>query len=34
MLGQFEDAVRSFVKLQSIYPDLTQKWIDASLDNL
>ena len=34
MLGHFEDAVRSFVKLQSIYPDLTQKWIDASLDNL
>ena len=34
MLGQFEDAVRTFVKLQSVYPDLSQKWIDASLDNL
>lgn len=34
LLGDYEEAVRSFIKLQYVYPTLTKKWIDASLDNI
>ena len=30
----YEDAVRSFVKIQSVYPTLASKWLEASLDRL
>ena len=30
----YEDAVRSFVKVQGIYPTLSQKWLEASLDRI
>lgn len=34
MLGQYEEAVRQFIRLQQIYPSLSKKWINSSLDNL
>ena len=30
--GYFREAIMSFLKIQDIYPDLCQKWIDSSLD--
>ena len=30
----YEDAVRSFVKIQSVYPTLASKWLEASLDRI
>ena len=30
----YEDAVRSFVKVQGVYPTLSQKWLEASLDRI
>lgn len=30
----YEDAVRSFVRIQSVYPTLASKWLEASLDRL
>ncbi len=30
----YEDAVRSFVKIQHAYPTLSQKWLEASLDRI
>lgn len=30
----YEDAVRSFVKIQGLYPTLSQKWLEASLDRI
>ncbi len=30
----YEDAVRSFVKIQGNYPTLSQKWLEASLDRI
>lgn len=30
----FEEAVRSFVKVQQAYPTLSKKWIEASLDKI
>lgn len=34
MLGKYDDAVHTFVKLQGQYPELTKKWIDYSLDKM
>ena len=30
----YEDAVRSFVKIQGIYPTLASRWLEASLDRI
>lgn len=30
----FESSVRSFVRVQSVYPDLAAKWISSALDNI
>jgi TolA-binding protein len=30
----YEDAVRSFVKVQAAYPTLAKKWLEASLDRI
>lgn len=30
--GKYEEAVRSFVKVQAAYPTLAKKWLDSSLD--
>ena len=30
----YEEAVRSFVKIQGVYPTLSQKWLEASLDRI
>ena len=30
----YEDSVRSFVKIQQVFPNLSNKWIEASLDKL
>lgn len=32
--GNYEEAVRSFVKVQAVYPTLAKKWLDSSLDRL
>lgn len=32
--GNYEEAVRSFVKVQAAYPTLAKKWLDSSLDRL
>ena len=34
MLGNFEDSVKTFVKVQTKYPSLTKKWIDAALEKI
>jgi len=34
MLGHFEDSVKTFVKVQTKYPSLTKKWIDAALEKI
>lgn len=30
--GNFKDAIMSFLKVQDVFPELSQKWIDSSLD--
>ena len=32
--GEYEEAVRSFVKTQQAFPNLAQKWLEASLDRI
>lgn len=34
MLGRYEKAIKTFVKIESVYPELTKQWIDNSLDQL
>ena len=34
MLGRYEKAIKTFVKVESIYPELSKQWIDNSLDQL
>ena len=33
-LGHYENAVKTFVKVESVYPVLVKKWLDSSLDRL
>ena len=32
--SNYEEAVKSFVKVQGVYPTLSQKWLEASLDRI
>ena len=32
--GQYEEAVRSFIKVQHAFPTISKKWIEASLDRI
>ena len=32
--GNYEDAVRNFVRIQQEYPTLSKKWLEASLDRI
>lgn len=32
--GDYESAVKTFVKVQQVYPNLSKKWLDASLDKI
>lgn len=32
--GNYEQAVKSFVKVQQDFPDLTKKWVDSALDRI
>lgn len=34
MLGRYEKAIKTFVRIESIYPELAKQWIDNSLDQL
>lgn len=34
LIGEYEKAVKSFVKVQDIYPTLARKWINSSLDRI
>lgn len=34
LTGEYEKAVKSFVKVQDIYPSLARKWINSSLDRI
>lgn len=34
LLGNYNEAVKSFVKVQEYFPDLTQKWVDSALDRI
>lgn len=34
LTGEYEKAVKSFVKVQDIYPTLARKWINSSLDRI
>ena len=34
MLGSYEKAIKTFVKVENVYPELTKQWIDNSLDQL
>lgn len=34
MMGHYEDAVKTFVKLENVYPVLIKKWLNSSLDRL
>ena len=34
MLGRYEKAIKTFVRIESVYPELTKQWIDNSLDQL
>ena len=34
LTGEYEKAVKSFVKIQDIYPTLARKWINSSLDRI
>ena len=32
--GNYEEAVRSFVRIQQVFPTLSKKWLEASLDRI
>ena len=32
--GKYEDAVRTFVKVEHAYPTLVKKWLDSALDRI
>ena len=34
LTGEYENAVKSFVKVQDVYPILSRKWINSSLDRI
>ena len=34
MIGKFEDAIKTFVIVQTVYPNLSKKWIDSALDKI
>ena len=34
LTGEYEKAVKSFVKVQDAYPTLARKWINSSLDRI
>lgn len=34
LLGHYENAVRIFVKLESVYPILAKKWLESALDRI
>lgn len=34
MMGHYEEAVKTFVKLENVYPVLIKKWLNSSLDRL
>lgn len=34
LTGEYEKAVKSFVKVQDVYPTLARKWINSSLDRI
>lgn len=33
-LGNYDEAVKCFVKVQQAYPNLTKKWVDSALDRI
>ena len=34
MIGKFEDAIKTFVIVQTVYPKNSKKWIDSALDKI
>jgi len=34
MLGQYQNGIKTFVRIEGVYPELAKKWIDNSLDQL
>ena len=34
MLGRYEKAIKTFVRVENVYPELSKQWIDNSLDQL
>ncbi len=34
MIGKFEEAIKTFVIVQTVYPNLSKKWIDSALDKI
>ena len=34
LMGEYENAVKSFVKVQNVYPTLAKKWINSALDRI
>lgn len=34
MLGRYEKAIKTFVRVEQLYPELTKQWIDNSLDQM
>jgi hypothetical protein len=34
MIGKFEEAIKTFVIVQTDYPNLSKKWIDSALDKI
>lgn len=34
MMGNYEEAIKTFVKLEDVYPVLIKKWLNSSLDRL
>lgn len=34
LLGHYDNAVRSFVKVQNVYPVISKKWLDSALTNI
>ena len=34
LMGQYEKAVRTFVRLEDVYPVLVKKWLNSSLDHI
>lgn len=34
MLGEYQKAIKSFIKVQNIFPTLTKKWINSALDRI